>query len=241
MVQAVLKEKIQVAETAVDEQVRVLQARFATEEEFSRSLQEEGMNPPSLREKIRRNLAIGKLVDQRVNASVTVSDAEIADYYEKNGEKLRRPEGVHALEIFIRLDPRSDAASKGQVRQALEAVLKEAREGKDFAALAKEFSQGHGASEGGDVGWLSRNGPRPLLAEAGLKLKPGEISDILETPSGLHILKILEKKPAEDVSLEEARGKIRTLLRQQKEESALREYVASLKSGARIEILTPTP
>ena len=123
----------------------------------------------------------------------------------------------------------------------MEGVLKEARGGKDFASLVREFSQGASAAKGGDLGWLTRSSPRPVLAQAALRLQAGEISDILETSTGLHILKVLEKRPAGDVSLQEARGEIDSLLRREKEQGALKDYLQSLKTGATIEILNPTP
>ncbi len=239
MYQQSLKEKIQVPEKAVEEQLQALEGRFASNQEFSDSL--EGMTLPSIRERIRRNLAVEALVKQAINSKVVLTEAEITGYYQKNRERLRRPEAAHTLEIVTRLDPLEDSQGKAAARQAMEAVLKEARGGKDFVALVREFSQGSSASEDGDLGWLTRNGPRPLLAQAALKLKPGELSDILETPSGLHILKVLEKRPAEDVSLEVARSQIESLLRGEKEQSGLRDYLATLKSGAKIEILTSTP
>jgi peptidyl-prolyl cis-trans isomerase C len=239
--QASLKEKIQAAEKAVEEQVLALEGRFASDKEFSDSLQQEGMTPASVRERIRRNLMVEELVKQKVNSGLKISDAEVADYYQKNRERLRRPEAAHALEIVTPLDPYTDSERRAQTRQAMEAVLKEAKSGKDFAKLIQEFSQGSSASKGGDLGWLTKSGPRPLLAQAALKLQPGELSDILETPSGLHILKVLEKRPAEDVSLQEAKSQIESLLRQEKEQSGLRDYLATLKAGAKIEILIPIP
>ena len=241
MYQQSLKEKIQVPEKAVEEQLQALEGRFASNQEFSDSLQQEGMTLASIRERIRRNLAVEALVKQAVNSKVVLTEAEITAYYQKNRERLRRPEAAHTLEIVARLDPQEDSQEKAAARQAMEAVLKEAKGGKDFVTLVREFSQGSSASEDGDLGWLTRNGPRPLLAQAALKLKPGELSDILETPSGLHILKVLEKRPAEDVTLEVARSQIESLLRGDKEQSGLRDYLATLKSGAKIEILTSTP
>jgi peptidyl-prolyl cis-trans isomerase C len=239
--QASLKEAIQVPEKAVEEQVQALDGRFDSSKEFSDSLQQEGMTQSSIRERIRRNLAVEELVKQKVNSRVSFSETEIAEYYQKNRERFRRPEAAHTLELFTPLDRFAGSQTKAQARQAMEAVLKEAKSGRDFVTLIREYSQGSSAFQEGDLGWLTRNGPRPLLAQAALLLRPGELSDILETPAGLHILKVLEKRPAENVTLQEAKNQIESLLRQEKEQSGLRDYLATLKSGAKIEILTPTP
>lgn len=239
--QASLKEKIQVPEKAVEEEVLALEGRFASSQEFEDSLRQEGMTLASMREKIRRNLQVEAVVKQKVSSQVSPSEAEITAYYQKNRERLRRPEAAHALEILTRLDPSMDSQAVAQARQAMEAVLKEAKGGRDFAALVREFSQGTSVAQGGDLGWLTRNGSRPLLAQAALQLKSGELSDIIQTPSGFHILKVLEMRPAEDVPLEEARSQIESLLREEQEQNGLKKYIAALKSGAKIEILAPIP
>src|SRR5262249_55331412 len=123
----------------------------------------------------------------------------------------------------------------------MESVLAEIRSGQDFEEMVKEFSEGPSASKGGDLGWLTRNGERPVLSEAALKLKLGEISDILETSAGLHIIKVIEKKPAESVSLEESKSRISSILRQDKQQAALKDYLATLRANAKIEFPQPTP
>lgn len=239
--QASVKGRIQVSNKSVDEEIRAISARFSSEAEFSDSLRQEGMTLETMRDRIRRNLAVQQLLRQEVAARVTVSDAEIGAYYAKNRDRMRRPEGAHALEIMTPLPVAYDVQGRQRARQAMEEVLKEARGGRDFASLVREFSQGPSADKGGDLGWLTRNSPRPVLAQAALRLKAGEISDILETSTGLHILKVLEKRPAEDVSLQEARGEIDSLLRREKEQGALKDYLQNLKTGATIEIVHPTP
>ena len=239
--QASQKEKIQVPEKAVDEQVQALEGSFYSQEEFAVSLQKQGMTPAEARERVRRRLAVEELVKQRVNAAGPVTDAEINAYYKKNRERLRRPESVHAQQIFLRLDPFEDPEKKGKARQTLEALLREIRGGKDFETLARQFSEGPEAAQGGDLGWLTRNSPTPYLAEAALRLNPGEVSDVVETPAGLHILKALEKRPAGEASAEEARSQIETRLRQEREQEAIKELLATLKTTAKILIFTPTP
>jgi parvulin-like peptidyl-prolyl isomerase len=235
------KEKVQVPEKRVDEEVQTLQSRFLSPEEYEASLKEQGLTPALARERVRRNLAVEEIIRQKTTGGAGPSEAEIAEYYKKNRERLRRAESARVQQIFVRLPPRSDPETKGRARQALEALIKEIRGGKDFGAAIREYSQGTDQGPGGDLGWVTRNGPTPILADAALKLKVGEISDVLETPAGFHVLKVLEKKPGGEASLEEARAQVESLLRQQKEREALASLVAKLKTEARIEFVTPVP
>jgi len=235
------KEKVQVPEKRVDEEVQTLQSRFLSPEEYEASLKEQGLTPALARERVRRNLAVEEIIRQKTTGGAGPSEAEIAEYYKKNRERLRRAESARVQQIFVRLPPRSDPETKGRARQALEALIKEIRAGKDFGAAIREYSQGTDQGPGGDLGWVTRNGPTPILADAALKLKVGEISDVLETPAGFHVLKVLEKKPGGEASLEEARAQVESLLRQQKEREALASLVAKLKTEARIEFVTPVP
>ena len=237
--QASVQAGIKIGDPAVEQRLTTMQAGFSTPDGYARSLEEQGLSAAEVREQIRQNLAIEALIKSKVTDQVSVSKEEVAQYYETNREKLRRAESVHVQEIYIPL--RGGAQEKAQARQAFEGVLREARGGKDFSQLAREFSRGENASSGGDIGWLTRNGAKPLLAAAALKLKPGEISDIVETPGGLHLLKVLEIKPASKVSLEEAQAQIEAKLREEKDQAALERYVSDLKAGARIEILAASP
>jgi parvulin-like peptidyl-prolyl isomerase len=239
--QASKAKSITVTEKAVDGQVQELEAHFSSHDEFVASLKEEGISEESLRETIRRNLSVQELLQQHLDRSVSVSEQEIGDYYRKNQDKLRRPESAHVLEIFLRVDSRMDPSMKAKTRGVMESVLASLRSGKDFSEMAREFSEGPSASQGGDLGWLTRNEERPLLLAEAMKLKPGEISDILESSAGLHIIKVVDQKPAEDVSLEEAKSRIESILRQQKQQAALKGYLADLRAGAKIEFPAATP
>jgi peptidyl-prolyl cis-trans isomerase C len=194
-----------------------------------------------MKKRVQRNLATEQLVKQEVDSKISVSDSEISDYYAKNKDRMRRSESVKLSEIFVRADPKATADVKAKARQRIEALLKELQGGKDFAALARQFSESPDAKDGGNMGYVSRNGTLPVLAEAAFRLKVGEISDVVESPFGYHLLKVTDKKPAGDVTLAEAKTQISNFLYQQKEREAFNAYLGKLKAGAKIEILTPTP
>jgi len=232
---------IRVDDDAVARQIQVLQGRFPSDAEFTKYLQDQGFTLDEMKEQARRNLATEQMVQRDVDSKVSVSDQEIAGYYEKNKERMRRPETVKVSQIFAAAGSRAGADAKSKARQKMELILKEVRGGKDFAELARQFSESPDAKDGGEMGYISRNGNMPVLSEAAFKLKVGEVSDVVETPFGYHLLKVTDKKAAGDVTLEEARPQISALLFRQKEQEAFNAYLTTLKAGAKIEILTPTP
>ena len=232
---------ISVADDAVAQQIQLLQGKFPSEAEFTKYLQDQGLTPDEMKDQARRNLATEQLVKREVDSKVSVSDQDIADYHQKNKERMRRPEAVKLSEIFTAANSRASADARNKARQKIESLLKELRGGKDFAALARQFSESPDAKDGGEMGYISRNGTLPVLSEAAFKLKVGEVSDVVETPFGYHILKVTDKRTAGDVTLAEAKPRISELLYQQKEQEAFNAYLTRLKAGAKIEILTPTP
>ncbi len=232
---------IRVDDDTVTQQMRSLRSRFPSDEEFAEYLEGQGLTLDEMKEQVRRNLATEQLVQREVGSKVTVSDEEIADYYEKNNQRMRRSAAVRVSEIFVATAPGAGASARSRARQKIEAILKEIHAGNDFADLARKYSESPDAKDGGDMGYISRDGTVPALAEAALRLKVGEISDVVETPYGYHILKVTDKREAGDVTLEEARPRISTLVMQQKEQEALNAYLAGLKASAKIEILTPNP
>jgi peptidyl-prolyl cis-trans isomerase C len=239
--QASVTAKINVTDEMVQKQLQELQGKFSSDQEFTGYLQQQGLTVQEMKDRIRRNMASDQLVKQEVDSKITVSDSEIADYYQKNKERMRRPEAVKVSEIFVRAEAKAGADEKSKARQKIEAVLKEARGGKDFTALARQFSESPDAKNGGEMGYVSRGSTLPVLSDAAFKLKVGEISDVVESPFGYHLLKVTEKKAAGDVTLADAKPQITSFLTQQKEREAFNSYLGKLKAGAKIEILASTP
>jgi len=233
--------RITVPEESVDGQIQQLRSRFPSEEEFNRYIQSQGISLVDMEERIRRNLATTELVQREVDSKIAVSDSEIADYYKKNKDRMRREEAVKLSEIFIRSEAKAPPSSKTKAREKIEALLKEVQSGKDFATVARTHSESPDAKRGGEMGFISRKSTLPVLADAAFRLKVGEVSDVVETPFGYHILKVAERRAPGEIKLEEAKQQISQAVFQEKERDAFSAYLNRLKGGAKIEILIPEP
>ena len=140
---------------------------------------------------------------------VTVSDDDIADYYELNLDKFREPEQVKARHILFRLPRNAPDNQVAEVRAKAEKVLKAAREGGDFAKLAMEHSQGPTGPKGGDLGWFGQDQMASEFSQAAFKMKKGDISDLIRTDFGFHIIMLEDRRAARNRTIEETREEIK--------------------------------
>lgn len=165
---------------------------------------------------------------------------EIKDSYEANKFLYEQPEKVHARHILLKVDKSAPQATKDEVRKKLEDLRKQIVEGgKDFAAVAKESSEDVGSKpSGGDLGFNDKQAWVPEFSAAAFSLKPGEVSQPVETQFGYHLIKVEEKKPAEKKELKDVENEIATnLIKQQKAkqlaQAAAEKALADAKAGKR--------
>jgi peptidyl-prolyl cis-trans isomerase C len=164
----------------------------------------------------------------RIKATDQEVDAYLAKHPELNAAKDgKTEEQVHARHILIKADPKARAVAEG--------VLKRARAGEDFAALAKEFSTDPGSKDsGGDLGWFGRGQMTKKFEEAAFALQPGQISDIVETEFGLHIIKVEDRRTADASEQnnpfapppQSGRDQAKAAVEEDKQQKALDEIVA---------------
>ena len=146
-------------------------------------------------------------------AKLTVAEDDILDYYESNLEKFKNPQTVQARHILIKVDQNAKAEEVENARQRAEDILKLAREGQDFAALAKQYSEGPTKTKGGDLGTFRREAMVKPFADKAFSMKAGDISDPVRTRFGWHIIKVEKVNPAKTRSLDEAREEIEKKLK----------------------------
>lgn len=144
---------------------------------------------------------------------VTVAEEDILDYYESNSEKFKNPKTVHARHILIKIAQNAKPEEVESARQRAEDVLKRAREGQDFAALARQYSEGPTKTKGGDLGTFRREAMVKPFADKAFSMEAGDISDPVRTRFGWHIIKVEKINPAKTLSLDEAREDIEKTLK----------------------------
>lgn len=235
--QAAAKQDIKGLDKEVDAKVAQGKARFKDEQSFIKAIKALEMDEKDLREYTRRDLLISRFVDTEFASKAAVSDAEIRAFYDKNQDKFKTEETVRASHILIGVDEKASPADKKKAREKAEKLRKELTGGADFAVLAKANSTCPSSQQGGDLGFFGKGQMVPSFEKAAFALKPGEISPVVETRFGYHIIKLTERKPAATTDIKDAKAKIEEFLKEQKVDEAIKKYVADARSKAKIEIL----
>src|SRR5437773_1495067 len=177
-----------------------------TEDKSKDLLKEQKMSTDDIRNELRKSITIDKLVNKEITSKISVTDAEIKGFYEKNKESFNLPESFHIAHILVTpvADPdlrngkSDDAKSPDEARQKAARLLREVQGGRDFATVAKESSEDPSSGpNGGDLNFQPLQAIEnidPRLAQAVQKMRPGEtFPQVIETRFGFHILKLMEK------------------------------------------------
>lgn len=229
--------KIVVADSDVDTRMAQIKKQFPNDEAFQQTLAKQKMTEDQLREDARNDLRVAKMLQDEVGSKVKVDPTEVSIFYEKNGEKFKQGERVRASHILIRVPENADEKAKAAARTKAEDVLKQVKSGQDFGTLAKQHSEDVGsAKNGGDLGYFGQGQMVGAFERAAFGLKPGEVSELVETPFGFHIIRVADKQAARTVPLEEARPQIEQFLSNQQRQQKTQGFVEGLKNKGRVEI-----
>lgn len=237
--QAGKKLEIKDLDKQVAERIAQGKARFPSAADYDKMLKDVSMTDKDVETFTREELVIDNLIDKNIASKVTVSDAEAKKFYDDNIDKFKRGEMVRASHILIGVDKNATPEAKKQAKEKAEAILKKLKGGADFAELAKDDSTCPSKARGGDLGFFGRGQMVPEFEKAAFALKPGELSDVVETQFGYHIIKLTEKKAPETAKFDDVKERIDQYLKQQKTQEAIQKYIEELRGKAKVEILTP--
>jgi len=235
--QAAAKLEVKDLDKKIEDKLAQGKARFKDPQDFQKAIKDLEMNEKDLHEYTRRDLLISNFVESTLMAKAVVSDEDAKKFYDQNQDKFKRDESVKASHILIGVDATATADDKKKAREKADKLRKELAGGADFAALAKSNSTCPSAQQGGDLGFFNKGQMVAPFEKAAYALKQGEISDVVETQFGYHIIRLTDRKPAESVAFKEAKGKIEEYLKGQKINAAVGEYIAEAKKSAKIELL----
>lgn len=226
---------IEVDSKKIQKELDNLKDRFESEADFQKKIASMNYSEDLLKKQIKENLAIRKLIDEKIASKISVTDDEVKAYYEENQDEFQVPEKVHARHILVKSQPDASDEKKAEARKKIEDVQKKLEQGEDFSELAKEYSEGPSGDSGGDLGYFSHGQMVEKFDKVAFALEPGETSDIVETRFGYHIITVEDKKPESMKSLDEVRESISENLRNEKLMQELEPYIASLKKKYPVE------
>jgi len=208
-----------------------------TQEALVQALAGQGLSFEQYRAQLRDQLERLRLMSQEVRSKIQVGEKEVHEYYDANRAKYGAVEQFRARHIFFKVDKKGGAAELARVEAVAAGVLKEARAGKDFAELAKTYSNDPSAAkDGGDLGTFKKADMLPEIGDSVAAMKPGEVSELVLSQAGLHIIKLEEKSQSAGKPFEEVKGEIEEMLYKKKADERFAQWVKDLRANAAVEI-----
>ena len=226
-----------VTDAEVQAEMQNVAKSYKSDAEFNAALASQNIDRSVLEKNMYETLVMSKFVDETINKKIVVTPEELSKYYASNPAQFNHPEIVRTSHILI--SPAGDTPEQDTIaKDRAEALLARLKKGEDFAKLARENSVDASASQGGDLGFGSKESMDPEYAEAAFSLPIGGIK-LVKTQYGYHILKVTEKKKEGLATLEEVKAELTDFLKNQKGQSELNKLVNELRNVAKIDLLIP--
>jgi peptidyl-prolyl cis-trans isomerase C len=235
----VKESKIVIADEEVTKQIEEIasaQRPPLSIEELKNIVESQGYVFDDWKNEIRKQLGQQKLFKSQFPDSINITEEDAKKHYDENPTQFETKEQVRASHILI--TPKADAADpneeKAKAKAKAEDLLKQIKEGADFAELAKANSDCPSAAQGGDLNFFDKGKMVPPFEKAAFALETGKVSDLVETRFGYHIIKVTDRKEAGTTSFEQAKAGLIQQLTQKKQAEMTQKYIDSLKAAANI-------
>jgi len=188
------------------------------------------------KKEVKKQIVTMKLVGREIKAKIAVSEEEIGAYYLKHREDYEGKEAVRVQQILIPFPRNIDVATKAKLKRDMDVIHKRLQDGDPFDALAAAYSKEPAAVTGGDIGFVERGMILLPVESAAFSLKKDEISGVIESSAGFHIIKVLDRRGAGLKPIESVRAEIKEKLEDEKMEKKYAEWIKELRNKSHVEI-----
>ncbi|MGD0017463.1 MAG: peptidylprolyl isomerase [Verrucomicrobiia bacterium] len=224
-------------ETRVKQQVSSTKAKLG-EGDYFKALKEEGLTEEQYVRRLRDNMIVQDTIRAIVEKQSKIAPEEVKAFYETNRAHFYQPEEVRASHILIQVPPDATPQIKTQKLAQIEAVRSLLKQGGNFAELAKKFSEDTTtAASGGDLNYFPRGSMVPEFDAAAFSLPTNEVSNVVTTKYGYHLLMVTDRKPSHEMSFGEVKANIEKYLLANQGVEVVRKHVQDLRAKAKIEVL----
>lgn len=237
-----LSQQVKEADISVtDDEVKraiqdILKQNKITMQELQQAVEARGMSMGQYKEDLKTQLVRLKIVDMKVRSRVVIPESEIRSEYEKRVANEKREQVVDIRHLFFRWGESPDPDERQRVLARARKARQRVADGEDFAAVAKEISEGPTASSGGGLGEIGEKGLLPELARALDGVKEGELTQPVETANGVHVVQLLDRKKKEPTKYAAMRDEIYQQLYQQEVERQMKVWLEELKGASAIDV-----
>lgn len=195
-------------EALVQQQLEQLKAQSGGEEQFQQGLAQRNMSLQELKKDLRKRVVWQQYLEKEFETKIDIGDADAKVFYEENPDYFTEQEQVETKHIIIQVDEDAPEDKVAEARKKIEEVQEELERGGDFEELAREYSEGPSSKDGGSLGFIQRGQMVPPFEKTAFSLGTGEVSDIIRTQFGFHIVKVTERKEEQLSPFEEVKSDI---------------------------------
>jgi peptidyl-prolyl cis-trans isomerase C len=232
----VSQNNIQISPEQVEQEFDAITKRFPSQDAFEDQLKQVGITGDQIKSDLEQQLKVDLLVRTHISGlELKVTEQEVSGFFNDNPDNFKMPERVKASHVLFKVDPDASNDLKAQKRLELSSLLGKIEKGAEFANIAKQHSECPSKEQGGDLGFFDRGKMVKPFEDIAFKLNVGEVSEIVETKFGYHIIKLMERKTAETATFDEVKDKIFQHLVAVKEQDAFVQYIETLRKAANID------
>jgi peptidyl-prolyl cis-trans isomerase C len=232
--EAVESEGVEASREEVDTRLSAIRDNFESSEAFTSRLSAMGITEDDLRDEVASGLRMERLIEMHSADVETPSDSELRSFYDENSEQFTQPERVRASHVLFMVEPTMSDADKAAKRLEAAKILGEIQNGADFGQMASQHSGCPSKANGGDLGFFGQGQMVKQFEDAAFALGVGEVSDIVETQYGYHIIKVTDRQESSIVDFDNAKADIASFLVGQKKQEAVSAYIEGLRASATI-------
>jgi peptidyl-prolyl cis-trans isomerase C len=232
--------------TNLDEQVKLqlstVKKQAGGDEAFASALKDGGLTEQDYAGRVRDSIIVRETIQKVVDSKVHITPEQVKSFYDQNRDKFVQPEQARASHILIRVPADASDKIKAEKHAQMELIRTRLKQGEKFADVAKAVSEDPGSAQnGGDLGYFGRGAMVPEFDLAVFSLKTNELSDIITTPFGYHVLIVTNRKPKHEVPFDEVKAEIEPYLKNQKGGEIAQQHVKDLRKTAQVEVLMKAP
>ena len=214
----------------------ILSKRDLTIYAFERVLEKEGLSLEGYKQDIRQQMIRSRVVRRALRTAISVTDEETGQYYARHRSEYEGEEAVRIKQIVLLFPEEPGGDTKKEMQAEMSAILERLKAGESFDKMAAQFSHGPTAKQGGDIGFVGKGIMTPELEQAAFSLEPGQVSDIIESPTGLAIITVSDKRGNGAIMGESLRDEIKNRIMETKMDKKIDEWIADLRKKAHISI-----
>ena len=248
-----LKQNINIDSATIDRELNHIQSQFPDKKLFLAALAAQRLTFDVLKKNIKKTLVKEEFVRANIAPEVQVTDDKVKSFYDKNQATFIKPETFKVSHIYVSIPAPGDGEAesiedrakakeiidwvKNEARKKINLALSALKKGKPFTSVAKEFSEDPKTFDrGGDLGFMMKNQTLPEVSSALVKLKVGEISSVIDSSLGFHIIQLTGKKESHLIALDEVKPEILNHLLKLGTEKQLKNYLTGLRKKSEIKI-----